>query len=174
MSILEPLEITDTHVVVNVPHLSAFGLVWDFVMRFANITRTINGQVLLFLRPPDTHDRILDVFLLQDNIPLSEVKLSVIQYVLTISLNSCFKPQLFPQQAEQSATPHSSIPVIKPYQAVVRIIQNNNNDLNWKSSDCSFSFLIFFWVISGVHYCLSQCHSWYQHQLVWILNSGLD
>ncbi|XP_044214895.1 NACHT, LRR and PYD domains-containing protein 12-like isoform X2 [Thunnus albacares] len=74
MSILEPLEITDTHVVVNVPHLSAFGLVWDFVMRFANITRTINGQVLLFLRPPDTHDRILDVFLLQDNIPLSEVK----------------------------------------------------------------------------------------------------
>ena len=95
MSILEPLEITDTHVVVNVPHLSAFGLVWDFVMRFANITRTINGQVLLFLRPPDTHDRILDVFLLQDNIPLSEVKLSVIQYVLTISLNLCFKPQLF-------------------------------------------------------------------------------
>ncbi|XP_067456433.1 NACHT, LRR and PYD domains-containing protein 12-like isoform X2 [Thunnus thynnus] len=74
MSILEPLEITDTHVVVNVPHLSAFGLVWDFVMRFVNITRTISGQVLLFLRPPDTHDRILDVFLLQDNIPLSEVK----------------------------------------------------------------------------------------------------
>ena len=93
MSILEPLEITDTHVVVNVPHFSLLGLVWDVVMRFVNIIRPIRGQVLLFLRPPDDDDRILDVLLLQDNIPLSEVKVSVIQYVLTISLvlyHSCF------------------------------------------------------------------------------------
>ncbi|XP_062292804.1 NACHT, LRR and PYD domains-containing protein 1b allele 5-like [Scomber scombrus] len=71
MSILEPLEITDTHVVVNVPHFSLLGLVWDVVMRLLNIA--IRGQVLLFLRPPDDDDQILDVFLLQDNIPLSEV-----------------------------------------------------------------------------------------------------
>ncbi|XP_053183734.1 NACHT, LRR and PYD domains-containing protein 1a-like [Scomber japonicus] len=74
MSILEPLEITDTHVVVNVPHFSLLGLVWDVVMRFVNIIRPIRGQVLLFLRPPDDDDdQILDVFLLQSNIPLSEV-----------------------------------------------------------------------------------------------------
>ncbi|XP_053183661.1 uncharacterized protein LOC128366925 [Scomber japonicus] len=72
MNILEPLEITDTHVVVNVPHFSLLGLVWDVVMRFLNMT--IRGQVLLFLRPPDgDDDQILDVFLLQGNIPLSEV-----------------------------------------------------------------------------------------------------
>ncbi|XP_053183666.1 uncharacterized protein LOC128366930 [Scomber japonicus] len=74
MNILEPLEITDTHVVMNVPHFSLLGLVWDVVKRFLNITRPIKGQVLLFLRPPDDDDdQILDVFLLQGNIPLSEV-----------------------------------------------------------------------------------------------------
>ncbi|XP_044062905.1 NACHT, LRR and PYD domains-containing protein 1-like [Siniperca chuatsi] len=73
MSILEPLEITDTHVVVKVPHLSAFGLLWDFVKRFLNISLPINGQVLLFLRPPYTSHQVLDVFLLQDNIPVHEV-----------------------------------------------------------------------------------------------------
>ncbi|XP_062279206.1 NACHT, LRR and PYD domains-containing protein 5-like [Scomber scombrus] len=73
MSILEPLEITDTHVVVNVPHFSLLGLVWDVVQRFINIIRPISSQVLLFLRPPDRDDRILDVLLLPNNIPLSEV-----------------------------------------------------------------------------------------------------
>uniref|UniRef100_UPI00144737E1 caspase recruitment domain-containing protein 8-like n=1 Tax=Epinephelus lanceolatus TaxID=310571 RepID=UPI00144737E1 len=73
MSILEPLEITDTHVVVKVPNLSAFGLVWDYITRFLNISLPINGQVLLFLRPPYLGHRVLDVFLLQDNIPLQEV-----------------------------------------------------------------------------------------------------
>ncbi|XP_042260306.1 NACHT, LRR and PYD domains-containing protein 12-like isoform X2 [Thunnus maccoyii] len=73
MSILQPLEITDTHVVVNVPHFSAFGLVWDVVKRFLNITLPISGQVLLFLRPLDECLQKLNVFLLQDNIPLTEV-----------------------------------------------------------------------------------------------------
>ena len=78
MSILEPLEITDTHVVVKVPHLSAFGLIWDLMKRFLNISVPIVGQVLLFLRPPHIGHPVLDVFLLQDNIPLNEVKLFVI------------------------------------------------------------------------------------------------
>ncbi|XP_042255430.1 uncharacterized protein LOC121888123 [Thunnus maccoyii] len=73
MSILEPLEITDTHVVVNVPRLSAFGLVWDLAI-LLNIPIRIRGQVLLFLRPVDTCLQKLNVFLLQDNIPLEEVK----------------------------------------------------------------------------------------------------
>ncbi|KAK9514422.1 hypothetical protein VZT92_027890 [Zoarces viviparus] len=73
MTILEPLEVTDTHVVVKVPNLSTFGLVWDYVRRFLNIRLPIKGQVLLFLRPPLVRDQILDVFLLQDNIPMDEV-----------------------------------------------------------------------------------------------------
>ncbi|XP_028288984.1 NACHT, LRR and PYD domains-containing protein 12-like [Parambassis ranga] len=73
MSFLKPLKITNTHVVVDVSDLSAFGLVWDFVRRFLNILLPINGQVLLFLRPPTRGPRTLDVFLLQGNVPLSEV-----------------------------------------------------------------------------------------------------
>ncbi|KAA8578129.1 hypothetical protein FQN60_007940, partial [Etheostoma spectabile] len=57
MSILEPLKITDTHVVVKVPHLSALGLIWDFIRRFLNLSVPIEAQVLLFLRPPDMGPR---------------------------------------------------------------------------------------------------------------------
>ncbi|GLD66093.1 NACHT, LRR and PYD domains-containing protein 1-like protein [Lates japonicus] len=52
LRILEPQEITDTHVVV----------------------KPINCKVLLFLRSPVRRHRVLDVFLLPTNIPLSEVK----------------------------------------------------------------------------------------------------
>uniref|UniRef100_A0A3Q3K0E1 FIIND domain-containing protein n=1 Tax=Monopterus albus TaxID=43700 RepID=A0A3Q3K0E1_MONAL len=45
MSILEPLEITGTHVTVKVPHLSAFGLVWDFLKKFWNNSNPISGQI---------------------------------------------------------------------------------------------------------------------------------
>lgn len=72
MNILEPQQITDTHVVVDVPHLSAFGLVWDFIIRFLN--KPISGQVLLFHRP--MRSRKLNVFLLPENIPLQEVIIS--------------------------------------------------------------------------------------------------
>ncbi|MEQ2179667.1 hypothetical protein GOODEAATRI_027474, partial [Goodea atripinnis] len=72
MSILEPMRIIDTHVSVNVPHLSAFGLVWDTIRSFFHKKLTLKGQVLLFLRPPSGVPPILDVLLLQENIPLSE------------------------------------------------------------------------------------------------------
>ncbi|XP_028443326.1 NACHT, LRR and PYD domains-containing protein 12-like [Perca flavescens] len=75
MSILEPLEITDTHVVVKVPHLSAFGLIWDFVKRFVNISPPIEAQVLLFLRSLSIAGPVLNVLLLPGNIPLNEVKM---------------------------------------------------------------------------------------------------
>ncbi|XP_034725864.1 NLR family CARD domain-containing protein 3-like isoform X4 [Etheostoma cragini] len=74
MSILEPLEITVTHAVVKVPHLAAFGLVWDFVKRFLNMTQPIEGQVLLFLRPLYEVHQVLDVLLLPDNVLLDEVE----------------------------------------------------------------------------------------------------
>ncbi|XP_063767442.1 NACHT, LRR and PYD domains-containing protein 1a allele 5-like isoform X2 [Eleginops maclovinus] len=49
MSILEPLEVTETHVVVKVPHLSLFGLVSDIVKRLLRLRKKC--QILLFLRP---------------------------------------------------------------------------------------------------------------------------
>ncbi|XP_034005422.1 protein NLRC3-like [Trematomus bernacchii] len=72
LSILEPLEVTRTHVVVKVPHLSLFGLVWDIIKRV--LLLRIKGQVLVFLQPPFREDQILDVFLLQKNVPKEVVK----------------------------------------------------------------------------------------------------
>ncbi|XP_067440503.1 NACHT, LRR and PYD domains-containing protein 3-like isoform X1 [Thunnus thynnus] len=76
MSIIQPLEVTDTHVIVDVPHLSSFGIVWDLIKRFLNfITKPVYGQVLLFLRPPlRSGKQILSVILLPSNVPLLEVK----------------------------------------------------------------------------------------------------
>ncbi|XP_033992023.1 uncharacterized protein LOC117487502 [Trematomus bernacchii] len=71
LSILEPLEVTPTHVVVKVPHLSFFGLVWDILKRF--LLLRIKGQVLVFLRPPGREEQILDVHLLQNNVSEEEV-----------------------------------------------------------------------------------------------------
>uniref|UniRef100_A0A3Q3L9I1 FIIND domain-containing protein n=1 Tax=Mastacembelus armatus TaxID=205130 RepID=A0A3Q3L9I1_9TELE len=77
LSVLEPLEITDTHVIVKVPHLSAFGLVMDLWNRFWNNTSPVSGQVLLFRQPlPSIQIQNLNVFLLPSNIPLKEVKVS--------------------------------------------------------------------------------------------------
>lgn len=75
MSILKPLEITDTHVVVMVPHLSIFGLAKDVVEGFWSSLTPIRSQVLLFLRPPNTKTKKqnLHVFLLPSNIPVEEV-----------------------------------------------------------------------------------------------------
>ncbi|KAF1373373.1 hypothetical protein PFLUV_G00259890 [Perca fluviatilis] len=80
MSILEPLEITDTHVVVNVPHLSMLGLIWDVVKRLW--TKPVSGQVLLFLRPPNpaTQRQNLNMLLLPRNIPLNEVEIHVTMF----------------------------------------------------------------------------------------------
>ncbi|XP_062282344.1 uncharacterized protein LOC133987093 [Scomber scombrus] len=75
MSLLEPLEITDTHVVVDVPHLSAWGLVWDIKRFFSPDPKPICGQVLLFHRPTYKGQRPkLNVFLLPENVLVQEVK----------------------------------------------------------------------------------------------------
>ncbi|XP_033978478.1 uncharacterized protein LOC117476211 [Trematomus bernacchii] len=71
LSILEPLEVTRTHVVVKVPHLSSFGLIINPLKRL--LGWPINGQILVFLRPPDREEQILDVHLLQNNVLEEEV-----------------------------------------------------------------------------------------------------
>ncbi|XP_065326036.1 uncharacterized protein LOC135932533 [Pelmatolapia mariae] len=78
MEILKPLNIIDTHVIVEVTHLSSFGLVWplDMLMSLWHQEKTILGQVLLFLRPPNprTQTQNINVFLLPRNIPVKEEK----------------------------------------------------------------------------------------------------
>lgn len=75
-SMIQPLEITATHVVVDTPHLSAFGIVWNVISRFVSyMTQPVSGQVLLFLRPTRRGGNlILNVLLLPSNVPLQEVK----------------------------------------------------------------------------------------------------
>ena len=71
LDLLEPLRVTQTHVFVNVSHLSAFGIlekIWDFFM-----PRPKRAQVLLFLRPTGRKRRILNVFLLPGNVAPKEV-----------------------------------------------------------------------------------------------------
>ncbi|KAK2815557.1 hypothetical protein Q5P01_026024 [Channa striata] len=75
LNVIQPLEVTDTHVVIDIAHLSAFGVVWDLVKRFMNfMTTPVSGQVLLFLRPAHRAHLILSVILLPSNVPLHEVK----------------------------------------------------------------------------------------------------
>ncbi|XP_073325249.1 uncharacterized protein [Pagrus major] len=77
MNVLEPLEVTDTHVVVTVSHFSPIGIVKDFIKRFlnSNNTRPVSGKVLLFLGQPNpkTQRQKLNVFLVPRNIHLDEV-----------------------------------------------------------------------------------------------------
>ncbi|CAJ1053849.1 NACHT%2C LRR and PYD domains-containing protein 12-like isoform X1 [Xyrichtys novacula] len=68
MSVIQPLEITDTHVVVETPHLSIFGLIKNF------FTGPVLGQVLLFLQPAYRGMLPLGVILLPKTVPLPEVK----------------------------------------------------------------------------------------------------
>ncbi|KAF3852791.1 hypothetical protein F7725_006146 [Dissostichus mawsoni] len=70
LSILEPLEVTHTHVVVKVPHLSLYGLIIDTFKWL--IKRRIKGQILVFLRTPSGEEQILDVHLLQNNVHVEE------------------------------------------------------------------------------------------------------
>ncbi|XP_041660617.1 uncharacterized protein LOC121521001 isoform X2 [Cheilinus undulatus] len=76
MDIIQPLEITETHVVVKTPHLSAFGIILDVIKRLKDfMTKPVCGQVLLFSRPAYKKMHvILSVILLPSNVPLQEVK----------------------------------------------------------------------------------------------------
>ncbi|XP_030003841.1 NACHT, LRR and PYD domains-containing protein 12-like isoform X4 [Sphaeramia orbicularis] len=89
MKFIEPQKITDTHVVIDVPHLSLFGLVWvleriqdiisvggQMVESISQYIRSVSGQVLLFLKPPnpETQRKKLDVLLLPFNVSINQVQ----------------------------------------------------------------------------------------------------
>ncbi|KAG7221791.1 hypothetical protein INR49_028865 [Caranx melampygus] len=91
-SIMAPQEITDTHVIVKVPHLSSFGLVWsmEYLWRFWNNIKEINAQVLLFLAPKlIARKQSVYVHLLPVNVNLEEVKIRQEQCVLIQKPPSC-------------------------------------------------------------------------------------
>nr|XP_024000645.1 NACHT, LRR and PYD domains-containing protein 1b allele 2-like isoform X2 [Salvelinus alpinus] len=71
MEIVQPLKTTATHVIVNITHLSLFGLVRDVFSLLP-----VRSQVLLFLRPQGNRHqkRKLSVMLLPNNVPLCEVE----------------------------------------------------------------------------------------------------
>uniref|UniRef100_A0A4W5PJI5 FIIND domain-containing protein n=1 Tax=Hucho hucho TaxID=62062 RepID=A0A4W5PJI5_9TELE len=71
MEIVQPLKTTATHVIVNITHLSLFGLIGNW---FSFLP--VRSQVLLFLRPQGNRPqkRILNVILLPKNVPLCEVE----------------------------------------------------------------------------------------------------
>ncbi|XP_071361449.1 caspase recruitment domain-containing protein 8-like isoform X1 [Trachinotus anak] len=105
MNILEPQEITRTHVVVDVPHLSAFGLVWEIIKRLLNIGKPIIGQVLLFHQPTYTRkSRKLYVFLLPDNVPVREVKgqQEEAEYIVTPSTCDLIRGQTYSLECSEA------------------------------------------------------------------------
>ncbi|XP_067308705.1 NACHT, LRR and PYD domains-containing protein 1 homolog [Pseudorasbora parva] len=71
IEIMQPLQATETHVMIDIRDLSIFGL-----LKRIFSPSPICGQVLVFQRPINVRQRenILDVHLLPWNVPLSEVK----------------------------------------------------------------------------------------------------
>ncbi|XP_042624040.1 NACHT, LRR and PYD domains-containing protein 1 homolog [Cyprinus carpio] len=70
VEIIQPLKVTETHVIIDIRDLSIFGLIWiKTIFGFP-----IKGQVLLFLRPVTVKQKILNVHLLPGNVPVSEVQ----------------------------------------------------------------------------------------------------
>ena len=97
-SFLKPLKITDTHVVVDVPHFSILGVVYDLIKGLLNIPREIKSEVQLFLRYPDLEPEVLDVLLLPHNVVLNEVRPKVrpaevqpVEFSLLLPLLEVFK-----------------------------------------------------------------------------------
>ncbi|MEQ2304878.1 hypothetical protein AMECASPLE_031871, partial [Ameca splendens] len=91
LSILEPLKITDTHVVVKVSDLSPFGLVWDYIKRFIKRKDPVVSQVLLYLGPqnPRAQNLKLYVFLLPGNISEQEISNDLKDCTYVRSISSC-------------------------------------------------------------------------------------
>ncbi|KAL1247754.1 hypothetical protein QQF64_023130 [Cirrhinus molitorella] len=72
VEIMKPLQVTETHVMIDIRDLSLFGL----LKRMIFPPSPVAAQVLLFIRPKTARQRenILDVHLLHLNVPVSEVK----------------------------------------------------------------------------------------------------
>ena len=72
VEILEPLEVTQTHVVVNVSHLSWFGLIKK--RKPKSKAKPTHSQLLLLLRQPSNR-RELKVCLVPANVPIDRVNI---------------------------------------------------------------------------------------------------
>ncbi|KAK7163544.1 hypothetical protein R3I93_007561 [Phoxinus phoxinus] len=70
VEIIQPLKVTETHVMIDISELSNFALVW-IKRKFGSPKR---GQVLLFLRNLTLERKKLNVHLLPGNVPISEVQ----------------------------------------------------------------------------------------------------
>ncbi|XP_056325401.1 NACHT, LRR and PYD domains-containing protein 1a-like [Danio aesculapii] len=72
IEIIQPIKVTETHVMIDIRDLSLFGLLWMKIF-----SHPISGQVLLFLRtlPVEEREKILNVHLLPGNVPVPEVQL---------------------------------------------------------------------------------------------------
>ncbi|XP_064843129.1 nuclear GTPase SLIP-GC-like isoform X3 [Oncorhynchus masou masou] len=86
MEIVQPLKTTPTHVIVNITHLSLFGLI-----RNGFSFLPVRSQVLLFLRPQGNRPqkRILNVILLPKNVPRCEVEHQQNGTTFIISNSNC-------------------------------------------------------------------------------------
>ncbi|KAF4073262.1 hypothetical protein AMELA_G00256950 [Ameiurus melas] len=84
VDIIQPLTVTDTHVIVNIQHLSPFGL---------TLPRTgspIRAQVLLFYKRMTEHGKSkLHIHLLPANVPVIEVQRQHKSYTYIDTTSSC-------------------------------------------------------------------------------------
>lgn len=74
VEIIQPLKVTETHVMIDIRELSSFGLVW--IKSIFGIP--IRGQVLLFLRNQTLERKKLNIHLLPEDVPVSEVSESIV------------------------------------------------------------------------------------------------
>ncbi|XP_050957954.1 uncharacterized protein LOC127159050 [Labeo rohita] len=72
VAIMNPLKVTEAHVMIDIEDLSLFGLIKRMIFPPSPVT----AQVLVFLRPitEGQRENILDVHLLPNNVPVTEVK----------------------------------------------------------------------------------------------------
>ncbi|XDV27921.1 hypothetical protein PO909_031362 [Leuciscus waleckii] len=70
VEIIQPLKVTGTHLMIDIRELSSFGLVW--IKSIFGIP--IRGQVLLFLRNLTLERKKLNIHLLPEDVPVTEVQ----------------------------------------------------------------------------------------------------
>ncbi|KAK9980038.1 hypothetical protein ABG768_013437, partial [Culter alburnus] len=70
VEIIQPLKVTETHVIIDIRELSNFVIVWIK----SKLGFPIRGQVLLFLQALSLEKKKLNVHLLPENVPVSEVQ----------------------------------------------------------------------------------------------------
>lgn len=77
VEIIQPLKVTQTHVMIDIRDLSSFGLVW--IKSIFGIP--IRGQVLLFLQNLTLERKKLNIHLLPEDVPVSEVSERIVPLV---------------------------------------------------------------------------------------------